>query len=81
MRSKIAIPALVIASLFGASTIAFAVQPGAKETSTTTSHVKKSERMKSSHMKPGTTTGMSSRSFTEKSKPGGQSTARKPPAN
>jgi hypothetical protein len=75
MRSKIAIPALLIASLFGATTIVSAqAEPAANEGTT-------HKTVKSSHMKPGTTTGMSTRSFTEKSKPGGQSTARKAPAN
>ena len=75
MRSNIAIPALVIASLFGATTIASAqAEPTANEG---TAH----KAVKSSHMKPGTTTGMSTHTFTEKSKPGGQSTARQAPGN
>jgi hypothetical protein len=86
MRSKLAISALVVASLFGATAIATAqsdpAQPAtgasgtAGKASTKTHH-----RMKMSHMKPGVTTGMSTRSSTEKSKPGGQSTARKPAGN
>ena len=67
MRSKLAISALVVASLFGATTIASAqtqpapgassegnVGPGATDTKM------KSGKMKHSKMKSGTTTGMSS---------------------
>jgi hypothetical protein len=88
MRSKLAISALVVASLFGATAIVSAqsdpAQPatGASgEGSAGTGSTKAPHRMKSSHMKPGVTTGMSTRSSTEKSKSGGQSTARKPAAN
>jgi hypothetical protein len=68
MRAKLAISALVVASLFGATAIASAqtqpapgassegnVGPGASDTRM------KSGKMKSSKMKSGTTTGMSSR--------------------
>jgi hypothetical protein len=71
MRSKLAISALVVASLFGATAIASAqmqpapgassegnVGPGATA-SGMKSHKMKSHRMKSSKMKSGTTTGMS----------------------
>ena len=67
MRSKLAIPALVVAALFGTTTIASAqtqpapgassegnVGPGATDTKM------KSGKMKHSKMKSGTTTGMSS---------------------
>jgi hypothetical protein len=87
MRSKLAISALVAASLFGATAIASAqsdpAQPatGASSQGTAgTGSPKAHHRMKMSHthMKKGVTTGMSSRSSAEKSKPGGQSNAPKP---
>lgn len=73
MRSKLAISALVAASLFGATAIASAqmqpapgassegnVGPDAPATGTKMkSHKMKSHRMKSRKMKSGTTTGMS----------------------
>jgi hypothetical protein len=67
MRSKLALSALVIASLLGATTVA-SVQtqpaPGASTESNmapgTTTHKMKSGKMKTSKMKSGTTTGMSS---------------------
>jgi hypothetical protein len=73
MRSKLAISALVVASLFGATAIASAqmqpapgassegnVGPGATASgSQMKSHKVKSQQMKSSKMKSGTTTGMS----------------------
>jgi hypothetical protein len=72
MRTKLALSALVIAALFGATTIAPAQTqqqpaPGASSESTvganTTHHSKmKYSKMKSSKAKSGTTTGMSSSS-------------------
>jgi opacity protein-like surface antigen len=67
MRSKLAISALVVASLFGATAIASAQTtppaPGASGQGevgpgTTAPHAK-SHKMKTSKMKSGTTTGMS----------------------
>jgi uncharacterized low-complexity protein len=58
MRSKLALPVLVAASLFGATTIASAQMqptPGASSEGTST-HMKST---KSSKMKSGATTGMS----------------------
>jgi hypothetical protein len=88
MRSKLAISALVVASLFGATAIATAqsdpAQPATGASGEGTAgkaSTKAHHRMKMSHTKPGVTTGMSTRSSTEKSKPGGQSTARKPAGN
>jgi hypothetical protein len=90
MRSKLAISALVVASLFGATVIASAqtepVQPapGAKSEGKTGSKMAP-DRMKSSNMKRGTTTGAAPEGMTpgskDESKPGGQSTARKPTGN
>ena len=73
MRSKLAISALVVATLFGATTIAAAQTqpaPGASSEGNVgpdATHSKihskmKSGKMKTSKMKSGTTTGMSSRS-------------------
>ena len=73
MRSKLAISALVVASLFGATAIASAqmqpapgassegnVGPDAPATGTKMkSHKMKSHKMRTSKMKAGTTTGMS----------------------
>lgn len=88
MRSKLAISALVVASLFGATAIATAQSDPAQPATGTTGvgkagkpSTKVHHRMKMSHVKPGVTTGMSSRSSTEKTKPGGQSTARQPAGN
>jgi hypothetical protein len=87
MRSKLAISALVAASLFGATAIASAqsdpAQPatGASgESRAATGSTKAHHKMKMSHTrtKPGVTTGMSSRSSTERSKAGGQANAPKP---
>lgn len=89
MRSKLAISAIVVATLFGGTAIAVAQTDPAKPAAgasaegtagTGSTHKMKSRHM-SRHMKAGVTTGMSTRSSTEKSKPGGQSTARKNPAN
>jgi uncharacterized low-complexity protein len=67
MRSKLALPALVIASLLGATAVASAqTQPAPGATSESnmapraTTHKMKSGKMKTSKMKSGTTTGMSS---------------------
>ncbi|MDB5639700.1 MAG: hypothetical protein JWP51_4608 [Bradyrhizobium sp.] len=71
MRSKLAISALAVASLLGATAIASAQTqpaPGASSEGNvgpgaTTTHSKmKSGKVKHSRMKSGTTTGMSSRS-------------------
>ena len=92
MRSKLAISAFVVASLFGATAIASAqtepVQPapgatgeGNVRTDSTTAPGK----MKSSNMKPGATTGAAPEGMTpgsiDESKPGGRSTARNPSGN
>jgi hypothetical protein len=68
MRSKLALSALVIASLLGATTVASAQTqpaPGAASerevgAGTTAPHMKSGKMSKSSTMKSGTTTGMSS---------------------
>lgn len=79
MNSKLLASTLLAASLLGAPAIAFAqsettAPPATKSEATapkTTHHV-----MKSTHMKKGTTTGMSS--STSRSRPGGESVSRKP---
>ena len=80
MRSKLAISALVVASLFGATAIASAqTQPPAgasnednagPATSKMKSSSAKSEKMKTSKAKSGTTTGMSSGSKKGSAAPG-----------
>jgi hypothetical protein len=68
MRSKLALPALVIASLLGATAVASAQTqpaPGASSEGevgpgTTAPHMKSGKMLKSSKMKSGSTTGMSS---------------------
>ncbi|MGZ3288226.1 MAG: hypothetical protein ACXU87_09330 [Xanthobacteraceae bacterium] len=67
MRSKLALSALVIASLLGATAVASAQTQPAPGASTenimapgATTHKMKSGKMKTSKMKSGTTTGMSS---------------------
>jgi hypothetical protein len=68
MRSKLAISALVVASMLGATAIASAqTQPAAGASSegtvapgATNTHKMKSGKTKTSKMKSGTTTGMSS---------------------
>ena len=67
MRSKLALSALVIASLLGATAIASAQTQPAPGASTegnmaprTTTHKMKSGKMKTSKVNSGTTTGMSS---------------------
>jgi hypothetical protein len=86
MRSKLAISAVVVASLFGATAIASAqtVQPapGAKSEGKTDSRMAP-DKMKSKNMKPGVTTGEAPEGMKpgsiDESKPGGRSTARNPP--
>jgi opacity protein-like surface antigen len=90
MRSKLAISALMVAALFGSTAIASAQTESGQSapaasgegkvgTGSAMSHHKS---IKSTHhVKPGVTTGMSTRSSQERSKPGGQSTAHKPAAN
>jgi hypothetical protein len=77
--SKLIVSALVVASLLGAPVIAFAQneaeQPAATGAKAPVAH----HKMQSSHMKAGTTTGMSSSA--SRSRPGGQSVARKPAGN
>ena len=75
MRSKLALSALVIASLLGATAVASAQTQPAPGASTennmaprATTHKMKSGKMKTSKMKSGTTTGMSS--STHKSRKG-----------
>ena len=86
MRSKLIIPGIVAASLF-APAVAFAQSsappdntgPGTAQTDMAAPHAAKPathQAMKSTHMKPGTTTGMSS--STNRTRPGGESVARKP---
>ena len=64
MRSKLALSALVIASLLGATTVVSAqTQPApaaSSEGPATAHHMKSGKMSKSSTMKSGTTTGMSS---------------------
>ena len=86
MRSKLAMSALVVASLFGAAAIASAqtelAQPAPRAKSETGSK-SAPDKMKSSNMKQGTTTGAAPQGMTpgaiDESKPGGRSTARRPP--
>ena len=88
MRSKLAISALVVVSLFGATAIASAqmqpapgassegnVGPGATDSKMKSDHMK-SSHVKSSKMKTGTTTGMNSGSNKSDARsPAGQSNA------
>jgi hypothetical protein len=80
MQSKLIVSTLVAASLLGAPVIAFAQneaeQPAPAAGATGTKAPAAHHKMQSSHMKAGTTTGMSS--STARSRPGGQSVARKP---
>jgi hypothetical protein len=91
MKFKFAVPALVAASLFGATAIASAqtgpAQPapsaGVESDTGPSAHDSGPSRRaatRSSRVKSGTTTGMSSYGA-GKAKPGGQSTARKPPGS
>jgi hypothetical protein len=79
MQSKLIVSALVATSLLGAPVIAFAQneaeQPAPAGAKAPATH----HKMKSSHMKAGTTTGMSSSA--SRARPGGQSVARKPAGN
>jgi hypothetical protein len=85
MFSKLAIAALAAGSLLGTVPLASAQndygQPAASGTAEagagTSSHVRH-HKMKSSHLRTGTTTGMSHRSSTAKSRPGGEPTSYKP---
>lgn len=92
MRSKLAISALVAASLFGATALASAQTepmqpaPGASgQDNAGTGSKMAPSKMKSNNMKQGTTTGMAPQGMkpgsVDKSKPGGRSTARKPAGN
>jgi hypothetical protein len=85
MHSKLILSTLVAASLLGAPVIAFAQNEPTQPNSATSAEggagakaPAAHHKMQSSHshMKSGTTTGMSS--STSKSRPGGQSVARKP---
>jgi hypothetical protein len=90
MRSKLAISAVVAASLFGATAIASAqtqtqpMSPGASgEGNAGTSSTTAPGKMKSNNMKQGTTTGAAGPQgmkpgSVDESKPGGRSTARNP---
>jgi predicted metal-binding membrane protein len=89
MRSKLAISAVVAASLFGATAIASAqtqtqpMSPGASgEGNAGTSSTTAPGKMKSNNMKQGTTTGAATQGMkpgsADESKPGGRSTARNP---
>ena len=88
MRSKLAISALVAASLFGATAIASAqtepMQPGASDQGNAGSEMAPG-KMKSNNMKQGTTTGMAPQGMkpgsVDESKPGGRLTARTPSGN
>jgi opacity protein-like surface antigen len=91
MRSKLAISALVVASLFGATAIASAQTqtpqsaPGASGEGNAGTTTMAPGKMKSSNKKQGTTTGMAPEGMkpgsVDESKPGGRSTARTPPGN
>src|ERR1700722_4383033 len=88
MRSKLAISALVAASLFGATAIASAqtepMQPGASDQGNAGSKMAPG-KMKSNNMKQGATTGMAPQGMkpgsVDESKRGGRSTARNPSGN
>ncbi len=77
MKNKLLVSSVVAASLlapavaFAQSETAAPAAPHATKTAPAAHH-----DMKSTHMKPGTTTGMSS--STNRTRPGGQSVARKP---
>jgi hypothetical protein len=76
MHSKLIVSTLVAASLLGAPVVAFAQTEPAQPKAPVAHH-----KMSSSHMKAGTTTGMSSSSSASKARPGGESVARKPAGN
>ena len=78
MRSKLIVPGFVAASLL-VPAVAFAQSETAAPAETAAPHAAKPaahHAMKSAHMKPGTTTGMSS--STNRTRPGGQAVSRKP---
>ncbi len=86
MRSKLIIPGIVAVSLL-APAVAFAqtsappdsTGPGTAQSDMAAPHAAKPathHAMKSTHMKPGTTTGMGS--STKSARPGGESVSRKP---
>jgi hypothetical protein len=87
MLSKFAIAALAAASLLATTALVSAqtdyAKPsvsGSAETGVGTGSHVKHHKMRSSHVRTGTTTGMSHRSSTAKSKPGGEPTSNKPAA-
>jgi|HubBroStandDraft_1064217.scaffolds.fasta_scaffold1311065_1 hypothetical protein len=76
MRSKLAISALVVASLFGATAIASAeTQPTASGEGNGTGSKMAPHKMKSSHLSHHV---RYSRAMMDKSRPGGQPISRKP---
>ena len=83
MHYKLLATTLLAASLLGAPVIAYAQSDTTQKgpsTSTESNYEAKTptkhHRIRTSHMKPGTTTGMSTRS-----RPSSHSTSRKPPAS
>ncbi len=87
MRSKLAIPALVVACTFGTMAMASAqdstTQPS-KEAAAPTAKVKKHHKMAHHKVRPGTTTGMSTTGTSYgqgKARPGGSSVSSKPPGS
>jgi len=79
MNTRLLASTLLAASLLAAPAVAFAQsETAAPETKSEAAPPKKPmhHAMKSTHMKHGTTTGMSS--STSRSRPGGESVARKP---
>jgi hypothetical protein len=79
MQSQLIVSTLVVASLLGAPVIAFAQNEAEQPAPTAAKAPIAHHKMKSSDMKAGTTTGMSSSA--SKARPGGQSVARKPAGN
>ena len=80
MNTRLLASTLLAASLFAAPAVAFAQSetsaPPETKSEATTPKKPMHHAMKSTHMKHGTTTGMSS--STSRSRPGGESVARKP---
>lgn len=76
MQSKLIVSTLVAASLLGAPVIAFAQNEAEQPAPTGAKAPVAHHKTHASHMKAGTTTGMSSSA--SKARPGGQSVARKP---
>lgn len=81
MRSKLAVSALAVASFLATTAVASAQNepqsaPGTETNAGAKSHVTH-HKMKSSHLKKGTTTGMSHRSSTAKPGSAGPSTSNK----